>query len=170
MQAGFMPVVALGFAVAPVAGQNYGAGRADRVRGTFAAAAIMAAAAMAVLAIGLQFAADAVVRVFTSDAQAIAVGEDYLRIVGWSFAFSGVIFVSSSMFQALGNTVPPLVTSVTRLLLVVIPLIFMVRLPGFELRWMWYLSVATIAVQLAMHLLFLRREFDRRLNFEQAAA
>jgi len=130
----------------------------------------MAASAMAVLAVVLQFAADSVVRVFTSDAQAIAVGEDYLRIVGWSFAFSGVIFVSSSMFQALGNTVPPLVTSVTRVLLVAIPLLFMVRLPGFELRWMWYLSVATIAVQLAMHLLFLRREFDRRLNFEQAAA
>ena len=37
VQAGFMPVVALGFAVAPVAGQNFGAGKADRVRETFRA-------------------------------------------------------------------------------------------------------------------------------------
>jgi Na+-driven multidrug efflux pump len=29
IQAGFMPVVALGFAVAPVAGQNFGAGLAS---------------------------------------------------------------------------------------------------------------------------------------------
>jgi putative MATE family efflux protein len=169
MQAGFMPVVALGFAVAPVAGQNFGARRADRVRGTFVAAASISAASMAVLALVLQFAAAPIVHAFSSDAQAIAVGEEYLRIVAWSFAFSGVIFVSSSMFQALGNTVPPLVTSVTRVLLVGVPLLFMVRMPGFELRWVWYLSVATIVLQLAMHMLLLRREFGRRLNFEQAA-
>ena len=35
IQAGFMPVVALGFAVAPVAGQNFGARKAHRVRATF---------------------------------------------------------------------------------------------------------------------------------------
>ena len=33
MQSGFLPIVALGFAVAPVAGQNFGARRPDRVRG-----------------------------------------------------------------------------------------------------------------------------------------
>jgi Na+-driven multidrug efflux pump len=42
VQAGFMPVVALGFAVAPVAGQNFGAGLADRVKATFKDASLMA--------------------------------------------------------------------------------------------------------------------------------
>src|ERR671915_2401128 len=42
IQAGFMPVVALGFAVAPVAGQNFGARMADRVKATFRDAAWMA--------------------------------------------------------------------------------------------------------------------------------
>ena len=37
-----MPVVALGFSVAPVAGQNFGAGQPDRVRATFKTAAAMA--------------------------------------------------------------------------------------------------------------------------------
>lgn len=35
LQAAFLPVVALGFAVAPVAGQNFGARLASRVRSTF---------------------------------------------------------------------------------------------------------------------------------------
>ncbi len=35
VQAGFMPVVALGFSVAPVAGQNFGARLADRVKKTY---------------------------------------------------------------------------------------------------------------------------------------
>ena len=46
IQAGFMPVVALGFAVAPVAGQNFGARHPQRVRDTFQSAALMAAGAM----------------------------------------------------------------------------------------------------------------------------
>ena len=35
VQAGFMPVVALGFSVAPVAGQNFGARLAERVKKTY---------------------------------------------------------------------------------------------------------------------------------------
>ena len=85
--------------------------------------------------------ADDLVRVFSSDPQAIAVGEEYLRIVAWNFVASGVIFVSSSMFQAMGNTMPSLVTSFTRIVLVAVPVLLLAQTPGFELRWVWYISV-----------------------------
>jgi Na+-driven multidrug efflux pump len=49
VQAGFMPVVALGFAVSPVAGQNFGARLPDRVRATFRIGVLMAVGAMAAL-------------------------------------------------------------------------------------------------------------------------
>ena len=45
-QSGFMPIVALGFAVAPVAGQNFGARLPDRVRHTFRDGAALAAVMM----------------------------------------------------------------------------------------------------------------------------
>src|SRR2546426_1171835 len=48
IQAGFMPVVALAFSVAPVAGQNFGARLAQRVKDTFKDAAWLAAALMVV--------------------------------------------------------------------------------------------------------------------------
>ncbi len=51
VQALFMPVVALGFAVAPVAGQNFGAGKGTRVRQTFRDGALMASAVMIVCAV-----------------------------------------------------------------------------------------------------------------------
>src|SRR3954451_1789999 len=44
VQAGFMPVVALGFSVAPVAGQNFGARHAQRVKDTFKHAAVLSVA------------------------------------------------------------------------------------------------------------------------------
>ena len=111
LQACFLPVVALGFAVSPVAGQNFGARQSARVRQTFKTGAAIAAAAMLVLAVAVWLWADAMVHVFTSDAAAVAVGEEYLHVVAFNFVASGVIFVSSSMFQAMGNTMPSLITS-----------------------------------------------------------
>ena len=69
----------------------------------------------------------------------IAVGEEYLRIISWNFVASGLIFVASSMFQAMGNTMPSLIASAVRISLIVVPAIALARLPGFQLHWIWYL-------------------------------
>jgi Na+-driven multidrug efflux pump len=165
IQACFMPVVALGFAVAPVAGQNFGARRAERVKQTFYVAAGMATAGMIVVFLASQVAASSMMRVFTSEAAVVSVGEEYLRIVSWSYIASGIIFVASSMFQAMGNTIPSLVSSFTRIVGTAIPVIYLSGMPGFTLRWAWLLSAVTVFAQLTISLLLLRREFRRRLVF-----
>ena len=166
IQAGFMPVVALGFSVAPVAGQNFGARQAQRVKRTFRDAAWMAVAAMVVFAIVCHIAPAALVGVFSNDPAVIAVGAEYLRIVSWNYVASGLIFVASSMFQAMGNTLPSLVASGVRMALVTVVAVVLARTPGFQLHWLWYLSVASVVVQLALSMLFLRGEFDRRLRWD----
>jgi Na+-driven multidrug efflux pump len=170
VQAGFMPVVALGFAVAPVAGQNFGARRADRVRGTFSSAIAMAIGMMILLAIFCHLAPAALIAVFSGDPQVIAVGEQFLRITSWNFIASGVVFVGSSTFQALGNTWPSLFASFVRILLVAVPAFILAQMPGFQLHWIWYLSVMSVTLQMILSLLLLRREFQRRLNFVVAPA
>ena len=165
LQACFLPVVALGFAVSPVAGQNFGARRAARVKETFKTGAAIAAAAMLVLAVAVWLWADGMVRVFTADPAAVLVGEEYLHVVAFNFVASGVIFVSSSMFQAMGNTIPSLITSGARIVIVAVPVLALAETPGFALRWIWYISAAAVVVQLAMNLLLLKREFRLRLNF-----
>jgi putative MATE family efflux protein len=169
VQALFMPVVALGFAVAPVAGQNVGARLAHRVRAVFRTASTMAATAMFAAAIFCNIAPAGLVSVFSNDPQVVLVGVEYLRIVSWNFIASGLIFVTSSMFQALGNTIPSLLASVSRLLIIAIPAVFLSTLPGFELHWIWYLSVFAILVQLTIILLLLRREFRLKLDLAAAA-
>jgi len=164
VQAGFMPVVALGFAVAPVAGQNFGARLPDRVKATFKDASLMAAAVMVLFAIASHIAPAALVGIFTNDPAVIAVGEEYMRIVSWNYVASGLIFVASSMFQAMGNTLPSLISSAVRILLIIIPAIMLSRLPGFQLHTIWYLSVAAVFVQLALSMYLLSREFRVRLN------
>ena len=168
LQACFLPVVALGFAVSPVAGQNFGGRQAARVRQTFVVGALLAASLMLLLAIAAQFAAPAMVRLFSADPAAIDVGVEYLRIAAWNFVASGIVFVSSSMFQAMGNTVPSLVTSAARIAFVGVPVLLLARLPSFQLRWIWYLSVASVFLQMTLNLLLLRREFGLRLNWPAA--
>jgi putative MATE family efflux protein len=165
IQAGFMPVVALGFAVAPVAGQNFGARKAQRVRDTFRDGAMMAAAVMLAFAIVCNIAPHALVGVFSKDPAVIDIGSDYLRIISWTFIGSGIIFVASSTFQAMGNTVPSFITSSVRLGVVAIPAVILSRTAGFQLDWIWYLSLVSVVLALTVCLLLLRREFSRRLSF-----
>jgi Na+-driven multidrug efflux pump len=166
----FMPVVALGFAVAPVAGQNFGARRADRVKAVFKTASFMSATGMFLAALLCHFMPGPLVRLFSDDPAVIAVGDEYLRIISYNFVASGLVFVSASMFQAMGNTIPSLLASMARVGVIAIPSILLSRLPSFQLNWIWYLSVLAILLQLTIVLLLLRREFRVRLNFAEAAS
>ena len=163
-QACFLPVVALGFAVAPVAGQNFGARKGDRVRATFRSAAAMAGTLMLAVAVLCQLAPEPMIRAFSDDAQVVGIGAEYLRLISWGLIASGVVFVASSIFQALGNTIPPLITSFGRIVMIAVPALWMARAPGFQLRWIWYLSVAASIAQMAMNLALLRREFRLKLT------
>ena len=163
VQALFLPVVALGFAVAPVAGQNFGARHGARVRQTFNIGVGLASGVMMLSALACNLAPGALIGVFAPDAQVVAVGSEYLRITSWAFIASGVIFVASSTFQAMGNTLPALAASFMRIVIVAIPAFLLSRLPGFELRWIWYLSVGSTVLQMAGSLWLLRREFRLRL-------
>ena len=165
IQALFMPAVALGFSVAPVAGQNFGARSRQRVVDTFRTAAYMVTAIMALLVVLCLIAPHALIGVFSKDPAVLEVGTEYLRIASWNFIASGLIFVASSMFQAMGNTVPSLVASGTRILLVCVPAVLLSRTAGFQLHWVWYISVGAVLVQLGLSMFLLRREFTRRLTF-----
>ena len=163
VQAGFIPVLALGFSVAPVAGQNFGAQLGDRVRRTFRDAAWMATGTMLALTLLCWSIPGTLVAAFSSDPAVIAMGTEYLRIISLNFVASGLIFVASSMFQGMGNTMPSLIASGVRIILVAVSVLVAARMPGFELRWVWWLSVVSVYIQLALAMVLLRWELSRRL-------
>jgi putative MATE family efflux protein len=164
MQAVFLPAVAIGFAAAPVAGQNFGAGLGARVRQTFYVGAAMSAGVMLVITVLCHIAPAAIVAAFNDDPEVVLFGEEYLRIVSWNFMASGVIFVSSSVFQGLGHTLPALATSAMRLLTFAVPAMLLSQRAGFQMRHVWYLGVASVFVQLCLNLWLLQVEFRRKLG------
>jgi putative MATE family efflux protein len=163
MQAIFLPAMALAFAAAPLAGQNFGALAFDRVRETFKTAALQGSAVMFLLTLICQWRPDAFIAVFTGDPEVITVGAAFLRIISWNFVATGIIFTCSSVFQGLGNTLPALLSAATRLLTFAVPAVWMSQQPWFELNHMWYLSVATGTLHAALSVWLLQREFRRRL-------
>ncbi len=170
MQAIFLPAMAVAFATAPLAGQNFGAGRFDRVRATFRSAALLGSAIMVVITIVCRWRPEAFFAPFTHEAEVVAVGAGFLRFVAWNFVASGLIFTCSGMFQALGNTLPSLISSGGRIVLFVVPAVWLSRRPGFDLEDLWLLSVATVAIQAVISLWLLRREMRRRLGAAAPAA
>lgn len=164
VQAAFMPVVALGFAVAPVAGQNVGAKLQSRVRETYRSAVLLSIGVTLIVGVFCYAASSALIGFFSPDPRVIEVGTEYLRIVAFTFMASGINFVNSSMFQALGNTLPSLATSAVRMAIVIIPTVLLSTRPGFAMRWIWHLSVGSVFTQLALGLWLLQREMTRKLG------
>jgi putative MATE family efflux protein len=163
MQAIFLPAMAIAFAAGPIAGQNMGAGQHQRVRETFKSAAMVSCGIMLVLTLLCQLHPQLLVAGFTHDSGVIAVATDFLRVISWNFVASGLIFACSGMFQALGNTLPALLSSASRLLTFALPAIWLSGRAGFSLHHLWLLSVASAASQALFSLWLLHVEFKKRL-------
>jgi putative MATE family efflux protein len=163
MQAVSLPAMALAFATAPVVGQNFGAGHGARVRATFRTAIVLGAALMLVLTLLCQIAPAALLRGFTNDAAVIAIGAQFLQIVSWNFAAAAIVFTCSGLFQALGNTWPALLSSAVRLLSFALPVTWLARRPHFSIAAVWYLSVASVALQAVLSYALARRQLRRTL-------
>jgi Na+-driven multidrug efflux pump len=170
MQSMFMPVIAIAFAAAPIAGQNFGARIASRVRESFYSAAGIACAFMVMLTAICQISPSALVRTFSNDPGVIAFGTEYLRIISWNFLAAGLSFTTSSIFQGIGNTLPPLASSATRFFLFAVPAYVLSLQPGFQVKYVWYVSVASVLVQATLNVVLLQREFKRKLNFADVAS
>jgi Na+-driven multidrug efflux pump len=134
-----------------------------RVRETFRSAAWMSSAVMAALTLLCLWKADSMVQLFTADPAVIAVGALYLQIASWNFIPSGLAFTCSSMFQAVGNSWPSLISSGTRLITHVGPALWLGSHGHFELRYLWYLSVVTVCIQALVALVLLQQQFRQRL-------
>lgn len=167
VQSMFLPVLAISFSAAPVAGQNFGAKLPDRVRQTFRTAASMGVGLMLLLTALCSIWPEPMIRAFTSEAAVVAHGVEYLQVVCWSFAGSALIFTSSGMFQAMGNTVPPLANSAARLAVFIPAAAWLSARPGFRLPHLWWLAVATGLVQAVSVVWLLHREFARKLSVDK---
>jgi putative MATE family efflux protein len=159
-----VPAFAIALAAGPVVGQNFGAGISGRVRATFRQVFLLIAAIMLVATAFAEWRPQALLGTFTDDADTIAVGATFLRLVGLNLVAQGVLFLCTATFQGLGHTAPQLLSSATRLVTYAIPILWLSARPWFYIEYIWYASIATTSLQALLSLWLLRREFRKRLT------
>jgi putative MATE family efflux protein len=164
MQAGFMPAIALSFAVAAVAGQNFGARAFPRVRETFREGAKMNVAFMLFFTALCQVAPASLMRLFSQDPAVVDVGAEYLHVISFNYVAFGLVVVAGGMFQGMGNTWPSLLASAIRVTGFIAIVVWLSHQLAFQIVQVWVISVFTVLVQMVLALALLRREFGRRLG------
>jgi len=164
MQSIFMPTMAVAFAIGPIAGQNLGAGRHDRVRETCYKGLMLNSVVMLLVTLLMQISPSLLVQAFTTETQVIEVGSGFLQIISLNFIAQGVVFTCSGMFQGLGNTKPALLSSSIRLIIFIPIAVFLSQRDGFTVNQIWYVSVLSVFVQAIVSFLFLQREMRIKLH------
>lgn len=162
MQSLILPAVAVGMANAPIVGQNFSAKHAARIRESFWAACAVASAVMLLLTALCRARADFLVRLFSRQDDVVAVAAGYLRLISLTFLATGLIFACTSVFQGLGNTRPPFLSSVIRLFAFAVPVLLL--LDRLTLQDIWLVSAASIWVQAIANCWFLRKELRIKLG------
>jgi putative MATE family efflux protein len=117
-----MIVWALSMSVAPLVGQNWGAGNFDRVKSTLRQANGFIMIWGIVAYVFLLFSAGFLVSLINDDPGVVEVATTYLMIIPISIGIMGVMSNSTSTFNALGRPVPPLIISILQMIVVYIPL------------------------------------------------
>jgi putative MATE family efflux protein len=169
MQAMMLPALALAFAAPAVAGQNFGARQAERVKQTFKWTVLLSIIVMGCLTLLCLWQAEAMLSGFTQDPAVLTFATTFLTLICLNFIPSSIVFSCSAMFQGLGNTWPGLLSSSIRILSFALPTIWLSRQSGFYIEQLWYLSIATVAAQCLFSLWLLRRQFVSRLKGFQSA-
>ncbi len=112
---------ALSAVMNPFAGQNFGAGRLDRVRAAMRVTVIFCLSSGAVLALVLSAWSFWIASQFTPDTRVIGFAISYLTLVPISYGAAGIIAIVNAAFNGLGRPMSAVIISVARTLVVNVP-------------------------------------------------
>lgn len=151
-----VPYFAMSSMIGPFVGQNLGAQRHERIAEALELSGRFCVASGLVIAVLLAPSAPLLMRQFTDHPEVIDAGLLYLWIVPVSFGMAGMVMVVNAAFNGLGQPLPGVAVSVTRMVLLYLPLAWLLS------RW-WGVAgvfigaaVANIASGVAAWLWFRR--------------
>ncbi len=119
----FMPMMGFAQALQPVAGFNYGAKRYAKAKEALRIATIRSTIVGFVAFVLLMLFAEPMMRVFGDDPELIAIGVPMLRIVIAVFPLVAFQLMGASLLQAHGRAMSAFILSLSRQILILIPLI-----------------------------------------------
>lgn len=141
----WMTAGGLSTALGTFTGQNYGAGKYDRIEKGYRVTMGMALALGAFATVLLIGFGEAVFAIFIPEAEAIAGGAVYLRILGYSQIFMCIEITTTGLFNGIGRTYIPSIIAII-LTGARIPMAYLLSKPnllGIDGVW-WSISITSI--------------------------
>lgn len=141
----FMPLFGMSNGVIPILSYNYGARKPERVLKTISLAMRYAMGLMLIGLVVFETIPDLLMHMFNASDEMLAMGVVALRIIAICFAFAGFNICCSTVFQSIGNPMHSMIMSITRQLVVLLPVAWGLSLFGdVNLVW-WSFPIAEIA-------------------------
>lgn len=160
------PFGSLGMALSTYAGQNYGAGRTDRVREGLRDGMLAMAAFSAVMLVVMQLFGRPIVAAFVEDAEVVALGGRALRLTSCFYIFLGTIYATRGALNGVGDTLFSFINGFIEMLCRIFLPMGLALLPGVGVWSIWWTAGLTWAVSAAACLM---RYFSWRAKHMQTA-
>ena len=151
----FMPVFGLNNAIVPIIAYNFGARRPDRMKKTIKLAVAVAVAIMFTGFLLLQIIPQVFLGFFDASADMLSIGVPALRTISISFLAAGACIIIGSTFQALGKGVYSMCVSISRQLVVLVPVAWLLSKTGNLNAVWWAFPIAEIMGATVTALFFL---------------
>ncbi len=164
-----MPIFGLNQGMQPILGYNYGAKNYARVRETWRVGVIGATAIVTAATIPIQLFPQAIIRLFSTDPQILAIGADALRVYLLFLPLIGFQVISTVYFQSIGLAKISMFANLMRQVIFLIPLYLVLpRFLGMKGVWMASPIADFLAVIVTAVLIFREMRRLRRLESIQA--
>ncbi|SFQ17006.1 putative efflux protein, MATE family [Lachnospiraceae bacterium XBB1006] len=159
----FMPVIGLNNGMLPIVAYNFGARKPDRIKGVMKLAVKGAICIMTVGTLLFLIFPAQLLGLFSASPQMLAIGVPALRIISSHFIVAGYSIICTSSFQSMGHGMLSLIVSVSRQLIVLLPVAFLFGLL-FDLSSVWWCFPIAEIASAALCTLFMRKMLREEIN------
>jgi putative MATE family efflux protein len=159
----FLPVFGLNNGVVPIVAYNYGARKKERIVGTVKFAVFLAIVIMVIGLLLFQFIPGVLLNLFSATPAMLEVGIPALQIISICFPSAAIGIVFSSVFQAVGNGVLSMLVSLSRQIIVMLPVAYLLSLTGVVTNVWWSFPIAE-GVSLLLSIFFFRYVYRKYIN------
>lgn len=154
-------VLTLSGALAAFCGQNIGAGRFDRVRKGLRFTMLVNVLFSLITFTAIYFFGEEMMRAFTNDPAVIAIGKEYLLIIGSFFIVHGALNIYNGALRGAGDTIFTMATSLLCLWLIRIPLAYQLSI-WYGRQGIWWAIGISIAIGLVITYIYYKTDIWKK--------
>lgn len=154
-------VLTLSGALAAFCGQNIGAGRFDRVRKGLRFTMLVNVIFSVVTFTAIYFFGEEMMLAFTNDQAVIAIGKEYLLIIGGFFIVHGALNIYNGALRGAGDTIFTMVTSLLCLWLIRIPLAYQLS-AWYGRQGIWWAIGISIGIGLVITYIYYKTDIWKK--------